>query len=184
MPDSYLIDGYNLIHAFGMIRKDVGPGGLEASRNQLLQFLADSFGASANQVTVVFDAKHSPRGVSREQSYQGISVQFAPKDQSADDLIEALIDAHAHPRALIVVSNDTRLQNAAARRGARAWSHEKLLDYFDQNSAPGMQPSEPANDKAGADSPEERDKWRRDFADLENDPELKEFFEQDRFGDE
>ena len=61
MHDSYLIDGYNLIHALGMIRKLMGPGGLEESRNTLLAFLAKAFGENASRVTIVFDAQHAPR---------------------------------------------------------------------------------------------------------------------------
>src|SRR5690348_17172509 len=124
MPDSFLIDGYNLIHALGMIRKSAGAGGLEASRLQLLQFLAQGFGTSASQVTVVFDAQHGRGGGNRQQTYRTISVHFAPKNQTADDLIETFIESHAHPRALVVISNDARLQTAARRRGARSWSHD------------------------------------------------------------
>ena len=117
MPDSYVIDGYNLIHALGMIRKEAGPGGLEASRNQLLQFLAQSFGDRTTEVTVIFDAKHAPRHVSREKIIHGVHVRFAPKGQSADDLIETLIDEHASPKTLVIVSNDGRYKMRRASPG-------------------------------------------------------------------
>ena len=87
MSDSYIIDGYNLIHALGMIQKQMNPGGLEESRRKLLVFLVDRFGADAARVTVVFDAKLAPRGVPRQQTYHGLQVHFAPKNQSADDWI-------------------------------------------------------------------------------------------------
>src|SRR5437016_3218596 len=126
MSDSYIIDGYNLIHALGMIQKQMNAGGLEESRRKLLVFLTDRFGADAPRVIVVFDARHAPGGVPRQQTYHGLHVHFAPKDQSADDWIEKLIKDEAQPRALVVVSNDNRLQNAARRRGARGWSHDAL----------------------------------------------------------
>src|SRR5207249_3119708 len=135
MRDSYLIDGYNLIHALGMIQKQMAPGGLEASRTKLLDFLAQGFGDDAASCTVVFDAKQAPRGFSRTQEYHGLSIRFAPKLQSADDLIETLIDETAEPKTLVVVSNDARLQNAAKRRGARAWSHEAILDFLEERQA-------------------------------------------------
>ncbi len=179
MRDSYLVDGYNLIHALGMIRRDLPPGGLEQSRRALLAFLVRAFGDRASDVTVVFDARHAPPGVSRTQEFDGLHVQFAAKNESADDLIEALIDEAAQPEALVVISGDHRLQAAARRRGAQAWSHDELLDFLEKPEAttpPG----------AGADtpkkmSPEELRRWLTEFGYLENDPEFKEFFDYDKF---
>jgi predicted RNA-binding protein with PIN domain len=179
MADSYIIDGYNLIHALGMIQKNMPAGGLDASRRQLLAFLARAFGDAASAVTVVFDARHAPRRAARQQQIHGLHVHFAPKNQSADDWIETLIEATPEPRGLVVVSNDHRLQSAAQRRGARAWTHEALLDFLDMQGTP-----KPA---AGTEEPrpgltaEEREHWLREFKALESDPELKEFFDLDRF---
>ena len=180
MPDTFLIDGYNLIHALGMIQNQLGPGGLEASRHTLLEFLVQGFADDAGCVTIVFDARQSPRGVARVQSYHGLSIQFAPKAQSADDVIETLIDEHAEPKKLVVISNDMRLRNAANRRGARAWSHEALLEYFETRKvAAPKAPDEPRNEEGV--SPEEARQWLEEFKDVENDPDLKEFFDHDRF---
>ncbi len=180
MPSSYLIDGYNLIHALGMIRKHAGAGGLEAARTQLLEFLANAFGDDAHLVTVVFDAKQAPRGVQRTQTHRGLGVQFAAKNESADDRIEKIIDEHATPKALVVVSNDQRLQHAAHRRGAQAWSHEMLLDQLEKMSA-----KKPAGadepEKKDSVSPEEAKRWLREFENLEADPTLKENFDHNRF---
>ena len=106
-------------------------------------------------------------------------MHFAPKDQSADDWIETLIDQHAAPRSLIVVSNDMRLQTAAQRAGARGWSHEELLDFVErrhkpaEDSASEVRPSEL--------TPDEKQRWLKEFEHLESDPALREFFEMDRF---
>jgi predicted RNA-binding protein with PIN domain len=180
VPATFIIDGYNLIHALGMIRKDAGPGGLEKSRIQLLQFLAKSFGNDASNVTVVFDAERAPRRAERQQVLLGINVHFAPKGQSADDWIETLIREHTAPKQLVLVSNDARLERAAKQRGALGWSHEQLLDYFDRQRVVAGD-SEAVQEKQNTMSPEEVKAWHEEFADLETDPELKEFFEMDRF---
>ena len=39
---SLIIDAYNLLHASGILGKGIGPGGLERSRNALLNFLANT----------------------------------------------------------------------------------------------------------------------------------------------
>lgn len=180
MADTYLIDGYNLIHALGMIQKQMDRGGLEASRQKLLDFLSQAFGPASAQVTVVFDAKHAPRGISRTQQFQGLAIRFAPKQQSADDLIETLIAEHAAPKTLVVVSNDMRLQKAAARRGAQAWSHEVFLDFLDgwkeeeRSAAPTEERPQDLSDA-------EKKRWLKEFEDVERDPTLKPFFDHDRF---
>ena len=179
MADTYIIDGYNLIHALGMIQKNMEAGGLERSRRMLLAFLAKAFGPDCPRVTVVFDAKQAPPRVSRQQVSHGLTVHFAPKDQSADDWIETLIEQHAEPRSLVVVSNDVRLQTAAQRAGARGWSHEGLLDFVEKRTVPDATP--PGEVRSHDLTPEEKQRWLQEFKDLENDPELKEFFEMDRF---
>jgi uncharacterized protein len=175
---TYLIDGYNLIHALGMIQHNMAPGGLQESRRRLLAFLASAFADNAS-VTIVFDAKHAPGGVSRRQSHEGLHIEFAPANESADDRIETLIEEAGEPHSLVVVSNDHRLQSAARRRGARPWSHEDLLDFLEQRQA--AKPAKAKAEKSEHVSPEELQRWMREFGHLQNDPELKEFFDLDKF---
>lgn len=181
MADTYLIDGYNLLHAIGMIQRKVGPGGLEAARTRLLDFLAASFGDKANRVSVVFDARHAPYGVAREQTHRGLLVQFAPSKKSADDAIEDAIEESATPKNLVVVSNDTRLQNAARHRGARFWSHHDLLDFFEQQTPKPHLDEVEGEKRDGVLSPEEAKRWLKEFESIEHDKDLKEFFDVDRF---
>lgn len=174
MRDSYLIDGYNLLHALGMAQKH---GSLEDARNRLLAFLAAHFD-DATHVMIVFDAQHAPRHVGRLQVYHGLHVEFAPKVMTADDRIEELLREAAQPESLVVISNDSRVQTDARRRGARAWTHEELLDSFEvKETAPKQAPEE----ERPPVSPEETERWIKEFESLEKDPELKEFLDQDRF---
>jgi predicted RNA-binding protein with PIN domain len=116
---SLIIDGYNQLHASGILPRGIGPGTLERARTALLNFLAESLTADeASQTTVVFDAHHAPKGLGRVTEHRGISVQFAPPGGEADDLIEQLIRADSAPRKLVVVSSDHRLHRAAKRRKA------------------------------------------------------------------
>ncbi len=116
-----IIDGYNLLNVAGIFAPGAGPNTLERSRRALLDFLANSIAESeATRTTIVFDAKHAPPGLQRKAEYRGLTVQFAPKHQEADDLIEELIQADSAPRQLTVVSSDHRIQRAARRRKAVA----------------------------------------------------------------
>jgi predicted RNA-binding protein with PIN domain len=118
---SLLIDGYNLLHASGILGHGVGPGSLERSRSALLNFLAESLAEKVVlSTTVVFDAREAPPGLPRQVNHRGITVQFAPRGSDADAEIEQLIENHHAPRRLTVVSSDHRLHRAARRRRAKA----------------------------------------------------------------
>jgi hypothetical protein len=70
--------------------------------------------------TVVFDARGAPPGLPRVLDHHGLAVRFAVRYESADTLIEELIQADSTPRRLTVVSSDHRIQRAARRRKAKA----------------------------------------------------------------
>ncbi len=181
MNHSYIIDGYNLIHALGMIKTNLAPGELETSRRTLLAFLLGAFGGDAPRVTIVFDAKDAPRDRPRQQGYQGLHIHFAPKGQSADDWIETLIANEMEPAGLVVVSNDMRIQNAAMKGKARAWSDQDLLDYFLEKRRTPSKHAESVEDRSGPVSADQVSSWLKEFESLEKDPALKEFFDYNRF---
>jgi hypothetical protein len=122
-----LIDGYNLMHASGLMPARLGPGGLEKARRTLLGLLAGSLGQSARTATVVFDAQARSDQVTDEQAVaaaHGIRVEFASGEGGADACIELLIRQDSAPKQLTVVSSDSRLRRAAERRGAHAVDSE------------------------------------------------------------
>jgi predicted RNA-binding protein with PIN domain len=148
-----LIDGYNLLHASGILGRGVGPGGLERSRNALLNFLVESLEEKQlAATTVVFDAREAPPGLPRVTSHRGLTVRFAPRGSDADAEIEQLIREHHAPRRLTVVSSDHRLHRAARRRRATAidsdqWYTQVLRERIARarrGGAPGK-PAEPPN---------------------------------------
>ncbi|MBL8828365.1 MAG: NYN domain-containing protein [Planctomycetaceae bacterium] len=112
-----LIDGYNLMHAAGIIGSGPARTSLERSRIALLKFIAEQVDIVAErQVTVVFDAAGAPPGLPPRLAYRGLDVQFAKGYADADELLEVLIRADTSPRQLTVVSSDHRVQRAAKRR--------------------------------------------------------------------
>jgi hypothetical protein len=128
----YLIDGYNLLHAMGLLAGRVGPRGLEKARLALLGRLHGLCGDVPGRVTVVFDASGAGRGASAEQDYHGVRVRFALGEE-ADDVIEDLIRRDPSPGDLTVVSDDLRLRQAARRRRCPALG---CLDFIEQATRP------------------------------------------------
>lgn len=145
-----LIDGYNLLHASGILGRGVGPGSLERSRTALLNFLAESLEESElPRTVVVFDAREAPPGLPRVVMHRGMTVRFAEPGSDADDVIEQLIKADSAPRRLTVVSSDHRLHRAARRRKARPVdSDEWYADVLRKRIAgvrrksPGLKPTD------------------------------------------
>ncbi|MEX2122179.1 MAG: NYN domain-containing protein [Pirellulales bacterium] len=147
---SLLIDGYNLMHAAGIIGRGRGPGGFERSRLALLDFVAESIETDeVGKTTVVFDAAGAPRGLPSILTHRGLTVRFAVSYDDADELIEELIEADTAPRRLTVVSSDHRLQRAARRRKAQAidsdrWYAEVVRRRVDRSHGPSAQQAAPS----------------------------------------
>jgi len=172
---NYLIDGYNLAHALGILTGKTNPRGFKRARDRLLDLLAGAFGAEAERVTVVFDAAGAPaKGAARSTTHKGIHVEFAVKMPTADDYIEAAIAACKQPKDLVVVSSDTRLQTAARRRGSRPLGCAEFLDHLEELRRPKQPRLKPSERDESRPSERETERWMREFAGLENEPELKE----------
>jgi uncharacterized protein len=180
---AYLIDGYNLLHAMGVLRGRVGPQGLEKARQRLLGLLLGALGAEASSATIVFDAAGAPAGAEDEQEYQGIHVRFAVHQEQADDLIEDLIHHDSAPKQLTVVSDDHRLQQAARRRHCPVLGCLDFLEELDRTRRRQKVKSAQEPEKE-VPSRQDMDRWLRAFADLDNEPEMKELFGPFDFGDE
>ncbi len=173
----YLIDGYNLLYALGVLLEGrTGPKVLERARRYLLDLLRAGHGDS-DDVTVVFDAKHPPPGAPTELDHGGIHVAFAVKQDEADDLLELLMRRASAPRQVTVVSDDHRVQQAARRRQCHALGCGEYMDWLAARRPPTARPDRDAPAKPEAVSPEETQRWLREFADLEHDAGMRELFE-------
>lgn len=176
MSNTYVIDGYNLLYAMGVLQKRMAPSGLEKARLRLLGLLRNVFGDDAPSVTVVFDAAHPPPESSERHEHRGLDVRFAVQYEQADDLIEQLIRKSSSPKQLIVVSDDHRIQKAARRRQCQAQGCLDFLDGLDRRlQQRHRQQPEPPEKQAGS-SPRETQHWLAAFADLDQDADMKELF--------
>jgi predicted RNA-binding protein with PIN domain len=155
-----LIDGYNLLHASGVFGGVRGARGFEASRQALLKELARLLGDAAASATVIFDAADAPPGLPDRSNHEGIAVRFARGYDSADSLIEELIEEHDAPTALTVVSSDNRVMAAARRRRAKPVASDAwFASLREMARATGLvrdaKPPEPG--------PEGAEEWKRYF---------------------
>lgn len=147
-----LIDGYNLLHVTGIFGTPGNPRAFQQSRERMLDFLATALGPTGcSQTTVVFDAAMAPVGLPRRVQVRGIQVYYASDHDSADQLLEELIQQDTSPRQLVVVSSDNRVQAAARRRRAigiksDAWYGQLCRDFrTTESSLPEDKPEGPLN---------------------------------------
>jgi predicted RNA-binding protein with PIN domain len=176
----YLIDGYNLMFALGLLTKQVGPDSVEPARRRLLEFLLARFGDDSGRVAVVFDAARAPRHIPAEEYHRGLHIYYALSEE-ADDLIEELIRRESLPQGLSVVSDDRRLREAARRRGCGVL---RCLDFVEAIAFPAAPPTASTGDatmKPELPSAEETQEWLREFGDVEHDPALRKWLRQDDF---
>jgi predicted RNA-binding protein with PIN domain len=173
----YLIDGYNLLHAMGLLSPKKGVGNaLENARFDLLDRLHTHFGDLSGQITVVFDAGRVPRRGEPVHDYRGLHVQFAVR-QEADEWIETLIQNDATPKSLTIVSDDHRVQTAARRRQCPVLGCHAFLDVAEREPRPPPAKSGESDGKPDGIAPEERQRWLDAFADLDDDPALKKWLD-------
>lgn len=155
-----LIDGYNLLHASGIFGGVRGARGFEASRRALLDELARLLGDASTSVTVIFDAADAPPGLPDRSTHDGISVRFARGYDSADALLEEIIESHDAPTALTVVSSDNRVIAAARRRRAKPVGSDEWFTGI-RNAARSRTRSGDA--KPPEPGPEGAEEWKRYF---------------------
>jgi predicted RNA-binding protein with PIN domain len=143
MPRWFLIiDGYNLMHAWGLARRRYGPGEFQRLRERFLRQLANRLTEEQRaRTTVVFDAgDEAPTDVSSKVHFESMRIVYAIRDPDADARIEKLVAEHSAPRQIRVVSSDRRLQTAARRRRGQFVTSEQFLAELDQE-IPSASPS-------------------------------------------
>ncbi len=166
----WLLDGYNVLHAMGLMpAQRGGPHALEKARRALLGRLASVLGDQAGHAVVVFDAAEAPPDVPAEQTHKGVHVRFARQRQEADDLIEDLIHDNAS-RNLTVVSNDHRLVRAARQRGCQPRSCEAFIDWLEKKRRARTPTRDEPAEKSQGMSAAEGDPLLAEWADLDDDP--------------
>lgn len=123
---TFLIDGYNLMHAVGLASRGMPAGGLHRARGRFLDWLADSVRGRADELSVVFDSRSTVLAETA-QDHRGVRVQFS-QGRTADEWIEERVRSHPRPSELGVVSNDGQVREAARLRGCAVLACEEFVD--------------------------------------------------------
>lgn len=175
-----LIDGYNLMHARGLMDRKFPPDGLRKVRHKFLIDLATALDPmDAQATTVVFDANDAPPDRPDRQKLKGITVLFAVNEQDADERIEVLIAKDSNAKTLTVVSSDLRIRRAAERRRCIVMTSDDFLAKLEKKKrrpkivVEVLETPEEIGRQRGPTSAE-ANYWMAQFAELEHEPGIKE----------
>ena len=166
---NHLIDGYNMLYALGRLGPRSTPDALQGAR-QWLFVLMRPIAIPPTSISVVFVSRQDSPGRRTQEIVSGVCF-LSSRGQTADDLIEDLIDAAPHPCDLLVVSNDNRIKQAARHGKARSIG---CLDYYEQflQARPAGLPEVEPVAKTSTDryevSAEETEHWLEVFGEVDD----------------
>ncbi len=139
---SYLIlDGYNVIGALERYRTAV-TGGLDDSRELLINDALKAAGWTGRRIIVVFDAQRSPEPERVERrAGDAVRLIYSAPRESADDVIERLLGDLDGPAT--VYTADFALQRTALARGVSRATPREFADLLDELPAVTRSPEAP-----------------------------------------
>jgi uncharacterized protein len=140
--DSFLIvDGYNVIGALDRYAP-AATGGLDESRDLLVNDALKAAGWTGRSIVVVFDA-HGGSDPERTESRAGgaVRVVYSAPGESADDVIERLLGNLG--ASATIYTGDFALQRTALARGAQRATPREFADLLDELPAVTRSPDAP-----------------------------------------
>ena len=121
-----LVDGYNIIHAWGELKCIAEEDNLEEARNKLLEIMSNYQGYKKIEVIVVFDA-HKVKGSTRKiYRYHNIDVVYTKEAETADHFIERIAHEIGRDYKVKVATSDGLEQIIILGKGATRVSAREL----------------------------------------------------------
>jgi predicted RNA-binding protein with PIN domain len=133
-PRTWLVDGFNLLHAAVLRGRERSEWWRGPARERVVE-LARSFDDPESEVVVVFDGEDEAERAAPAHP----SVVFA---QSADDWILAAVRRAPDPRRVVVVTADLPLADRARHRGARVMGPREFAARCRATASADLDPSE------------------------------------------
>ena len=141
MASFVIVDGYNVIGALDRY-SPAATGGLDESRELLVNDALKAAGWTGRRIVVVFDAHGGPDPERTELRAGGVvRVVYSAPGESADDVIERLLGSLGASATLY--TGDFALQRTALARGAQRATPREFADLLDELPAVTHSPYAP-----------------------------------------
>lgn len=131
MP-TLIVDGYNIIHQWPLLKKEAEDISWECARNRLISILAEYQSYTGNKVILVFDGYLTERGSASKSEELGIEVVFTSKKQTADSFIERFVYQNRGSGTFLVATSDVKIERIIV--GLDAWpiSPQRLKEMIER----------------------------------------------------
>jgi len=131
-PPVMLVDAYNIIGAWGNLKKWRDLGDFDAARSELTEIMASFSSYHGYQTILVFDAYNIPTPGVMEKVTKNLKLYYTDHKQTADTYIErCCAEVHRHPlrhlKRIIVVTSD-RLQQLTTSGFGAEWMSALTLE--------------------------------------------------------
>jgi predicted RNA-binding protein with PIN domain len=141
MKQFMILDGYNIIGALGRYATR-NTGGLDESRELLINDALKAAGWIGKEIIVVFDASRSPESGRTESRAGGaVRVIYSGPGESADDVIERLV--RTGDNSYTIYTADFALQRAALASGAARAAPREFEEILNELPALTRRPDAP-----------------------------------------
>jgi len=132
MQEFLIVDGYNIIGAWPRLQK-LKEQGLEDARDELIRIMAEYQSFSGIKTYLVFDAYQVP-GLGKTYTQSKLAVLYTKERETADELIERLVNELIGRRKLIyVATSDMIEQHVIFGKGALRLSANELWTKVKQS---------------------------------------------------
>ena len=136
-----ILDGYNLIGALARYATR-STGGLDESRELLVNDVLKAAGWTSREIIIVFDAARNPEPGRTELRAGGmVRVIYSAPKESADDVIERLV--RSLDGAATVFTADSSLQRVVLAHGATRSTPREFEELLDELPAVTRTPDAP-----------------------------------------
>lgn len=133
MEDYLLIDGYNVINNWEVLR-ETREESFEHARDKLTSIVANYAGLNGVKAIIVFDAHHVKGGVEKQEQVAGVLIVYSKEGETADMVIERFMNKFPKNKIICVVTSDWVEQQIVLGKGAvRLSAREFWLRIQDVN---------------------------------------------------
>ena len=130
MTEYLLVDGYNMIHAWPML-KSLAQTSLNHARDKLLDILSNHQGFTRHEIIVVFDAHKVHGSIGSVEQWRNIRVVYTKEAETADIYIERAAAVLTKQYRVRVATSDGMEQIIIMGHGALRVSATELKNEID-----------------------------------------------------
>ena len=123
--ETVIVDGYNLIYAWPML-KALAEDRMDLARSRLQDLLSSYCGFTKNELVLVFDGYRTPGNPGSHTQVHNIRVAYTKDGETGDAYIERLVNDIGKNYRVRVVTSDNLIRLSALRSGVLRTSSQEF----------------------------------------------------------